>query len=216
MSSNANSFTLPKRERTEKMQAILESALQVFMEQGYTATSMNRIAEAAGVSKSTLYSNFQDKKGLFLTLIQDLTYSSRQEVFTLLSQSDLQAPPEEVLQQIAGLMLDSFQKNKTLLRLMRLVIGESERFPDVAKAFVVEIKKPMLEQLALYLASQTQLKLSDPMVTARVFAGSLVHYLIIQNLLYGEEVLPLERDQMITGLVDLIVGNGSFTTGETL
>ena len=206
MSPNANSFTLPKRERTEKMQAILEGALQVFMEQGYTAASMNRIAEAARVSKSTLYSNFQDKKGLFLALIQDLTYSSRQEVFTLLSQSDLQAPPEEVLRQIARLMLDSFQKNQTLLRLMRLVIGESERFPDVAKAFVVEIQKPMLEQLALYLASQTQLKLSDPMVTARVFAGSLVHYLIIQNLLYGEEVLPLERDRMIDGLVDLMTG----------
>ena len=206
MSPNANSFTLPKRERTEKMQAILEGALQIFMEQGYTATSMNRIAQAAGVSKSTLYSNFQDKKGLFLALIQDLTYSSRQEVFTLLSQSDLQAPPEEVLRQIARLMLDSFQKNQTLLRLMRLVIGESERFPDVAKAFVVEIQKPMLEQLALYLASQTQLKLSDPMVTARVFAGSLVHYLIIQNLLYGEEVLPLERDRMIDGLVDLMTG----------
>lgn len=206
MSPNANSFTLPKRERTEKMQAILEGALQVFMEQGYTAASMNRIAEAASVSKSTLYSNFQDKKGLFLALIQDLTYSSRQEVFTLLSQSDLQAPPEEVLRQIAQLMLDSFQKNQTLLRLMRLVIGESERFPDVAKAFVVEIKKPMLEQLTLYLGSQTQLKLSDPMVTARVFAGSLVHYLIIQNLLYGEEVLPLERDRMIDGLVDLITG----------
>lgn len=206
MSPNANSFTLPKRERTEKMQAILEGALQIFMEQGYTAASMNRIAQAAGVSKSTLYSNFQDKKGLFLALIQDLTYSSRQEVFTLLSQSDLQAPPEEVLRQIARLMLDSFQKNQTLLRLMRLVIGESERFPDVAKAFVVEIQKPMLEQLALYLASQTQLKLSDPMVTARVFAGSLVHYLIIQNLLYGEEVLPLERDRMIDGLVDLMTG----------
>jgi hypothetical protein len=36
--------------------------------------------------------------------------------------------------------------------------------------------------------------------------GSLVHYLIIQKLLYGEEVLPLERDRMIDGLVDLITG----------
>ena len=206
---SGDSFTLPKRERSQKMQAILEGALQVFMVQGYAATSMNRIAVAAGVSKSTLYSNFEDKKGLFLALIQELTYSSRQEVFNLLSQSDLQAPPEVVLRQIARLMLDSFQKNQPLLSFMRLVIGESERFPDVATTFVVQIQKPMLEQLTLYLASQTQLQLSDPEVGARVFAGSLVHYLIIQNLLGGEEVVPLERDRMIDGLVTLITGSVS-------
>lgn len=194
------------KDRSEKMQAILDGALEVFMVQGYTAASMDRIAAAGGVSKSTLYSNFQDKEGLFLALIQDLTAASRQRVFTLLSQSDLQAPPQVVLHQIATLMLDSFAKNQPLLTLMRLVIGESDRFPEVAKSFVREVQKPMLEQLTLYLTAQTQLNLPDPEVAARMFAGSLVHYLIIQKLLYGDEVLPLERDRMVGGLVNVITG----------
>lgn len=192
------------KDRSEKMQAILDGALEVFMVQGYAAASMDRIAAAAGVSKSTLYSNFQDKEGLFLALIQDLTAASRQRVFALLSQSDLQAPPQEVLHQIATLMLDGFAKNQPLLTLMRLVIGESDRFPEVAKSFVREIQKPMLEQLTLYLTAQTQLNLPDPEVAARLFAGSLVHYLIIQKLLYGDEVLPLERDRMVDGLVNTL------------
>jgi AcrR family transcriptional regulator len=192
------------KDRSEKMQAILDGALEVFMVQGYAAASMDRIAAAAGVSKSTLYSNFQDKEGLFLALIQDLTAASRQRVFALLSQSDLQAPPQEVLHQIATLMLDGFAKNQPLLTLMRLVIGESDRFPEVAKSFVREIQKPMLEQLTLYLTAQTQLNLPDPEVAARLFAGSLVHYLIIQKLLYGDEVLPLERDRMVDGLINTL------------
>jgi AcrR family transcriptional regulator len=195
---------LPMKDRSEKMQAILDGALEVFMVQGYAAASMDRIAAAAGVSKSTLYSNFQDKEGLFLALIQDLTAASRQQVFALLSQSDLQAPPQAVLHQIATLMLDGFAKNQPLLTLMRLVIGESDRFPEVAKSFVREIQKPMLEQLTLYLTAQTQLNLPDPEVAARMFAGSLVHYLIIQKLLYGDEVLPLERDRMVDGLVSTL------------
>lgn len=207
MSPNSTSSRPRAREKSNKVKAILEGALQVFTVHSYAAASMNSIAVAAGVSKSTLYSHFQDKKGLFLALIQDLTHSSRQEVFNLLSQSDLDDPPEQVLAQIATVMLENFEKNRPLLTLMRLVIGESERFPDIAQTFIREIKKPMLEQLTLYLASQTQLQLSDPQVTARVFAGSLVHYLIIQNLLYGDEVLPLERDRMINGLVQLITGN---------
>ncbi|NEQ46980.1 MAG: TetR/AcrR family transcriptional regulator [Leptolyngbya sp. SIOISBB] len=195
---------MPPKDRSEKAKAILEGAFQVFVAQGYTAASMDRIAATAGVSKSTLYSNFQDKEGLFLALIQEMTHTSRQTVFTLLSESDLQAPPQEVLRQIATCMLDNFAQNQPLLTLMRLVIGESDRFPEVAKKFVMEIKKPMLEQLTLYLSSQPQLKLSDPAVTARVFSGALVHYLIVQKLLHGDEVLPLERDRMVDGLVNLI------------
>ncbi|WP_239112647.1 TetR/AcrR family transcriptional regulator [Halomicronema sp. CCY15110] len=197
------------RERSEKARAVLEGAFQVFMAQGYAAASMDRIAATAGVSKSTLYSNFQDKEGLFLALMQEMTFASRQEAFALLSQADLQAPPQQVLRQIAVCMLDSFEQNQPLLTLMRLVIGESDRFPEVAKTFVTDITKPMLDQLTLYLSSQTQLQLPDPVIAARIFAGSLVHYLIIQKLLHGDDVLPLERDRMIDGLIGMITAQQS-------
>ncbi len=209
MLPNSSSSMPPMRERSEKARAVLEGAFQVFMAQGYAAASMDRIAATAGVSKSTLYSNFQDKEGLFLALMQEMTFASRQEAFALLSQADLQAPPQQVLRQIAVCMLDSFEQNQPLLTLMRLVIGESDRFPEVAKTFVTDITKPMLDQLTLYLSSQTQLQLPDPVIAARIFAGSLVHYLIIQKLLHGDDVLPLERDRMIDGLIGMITAQQS-------
>ena len=209
MLPNSSSSMPPMRERSEKARAVLEGAFQVFMAQGYAAASMDRIAATAGVSKSTLYSNFQDKEGLFLALMQEMTFASRQAAFALLSQADLQAPPQQVLRQIAVCMLDSFEQNQPLLTLMRLVIGESDRFPEVAKTFVTDITKPMLDQLTLYLSSQTQLHLPDPVIAARIFAGSLVHYLIIQKLLHGDDVLPLERDRMIDGLTEMITAQQS-------
>ncbi|NER79546.1 MAG: helix-turn-helix transcriptional regulator [Leptolyngbya sp. SIO1D8] len=190
--------------RPDKATIILAGALEVFTTRGYSAASMDRIAAAAGVSKSTLYSYFQDKEGLFVEVIQQLTQNNRQRVFGLLTNPDLQAPPDVVLRQIATSVLKEFSENQQLSTLMRLIIGESERFPDLAKTFVREIQKPLLEQLGLYLASQTQLNLPDPIVTARVFSGSLVHYLIIQNVLHGHEIVPLERDRMVAGLVHLI------------
>lgn len=45
--------------------AILESAKQLFVEQGYAGTSMDAIARSAGVSKLTLYSHFGHKDDLF-------------------------------------------------------------------------------------------------------------------------------------------------------
>jgi len=48
---------------------ILEAALGLFSSQGYRATSVRDIAEAAGVSTGNVYHHFPDKEALFLTLL---------------------------------------------------------------------------------------------------------------------------------------------------
>ncbi|MEO0768797.1 MAG: TetR/AcrR family transcriptional regulator [Cyanobacteria bacterium J06649_4] len=192
----------------EKAATILKGALQVFSEQGYAAASMDRIAKTAGVSKPTLYKYFQDKEGLFLALIRQMTKRNQQRLPMLLAQSSKDMQPPQVLKKIATTVLDDFPRDAAIVRLMRLIIGESERFPHLAQTFVREIEKPLIEKFADYFAQQTQLRLSDPMVTARIFVGSIVHYLIIQEVLYGHEILPLERDRMINGLIEVITAKG--------
>ena len=203
--SNPKSPSAPaSKNKPEKAAAILAGALEVFSEHGYAAASMERIAKAAKVSKPTLYKYFQDKEGLFLALIQQLTKHNRQKLPQMLAESAANMPPQTVLKQIATMAIEDFPRDAAVLRLMRLIIGESERFPHLAQTFVREIEKPMIEQFEAYFAKQTQLQLSDPMVTARVFIGSVVHYLIIQKVLHGSEILPLERDRMVDGLIALI------------
>lgn len=53
-----------------KRQRILESAKALFLMQGYHGSSMNQIAENAGVSKITVYNHFQDKANLFTCSIE--------------------------------------------------------------------------------------------------------------------------------------------------
>ncbi|MDY6781760.1 MAG: TetR/AcrR family transcriptional regulator [Cyanobacteriota bacterium] len=211
-SSNARSTkakpSAPSSSKPDKAKAILAGALEVFTTHGYAAASMDRIASAAGVSKPTLYSYFQDKEGLFIATIQQLTQNSHQMLLNLPTDAEMKVPPDEVLRQMATSVLEEFSQNQPLLTLMRLVIGESERFPELAQTFVGEVQKPLLEKLAGYFASQPQLQLPDPAVAARIFAGSLVHYLIIQNVMHGSEIVPLERDRMVEGLIHLLTAAG--------
>lgn len=191
-------------DRPDKARAILAGAFQIFTTHGYSGASMDRIAAAAGVSKTTMYSYFQDKERLFVALIQELTQANQQIISRLLTDSVLEDPPAQVLRQMAHLVVDTFSANQALLKLMRLLIGESERFPELGKTFVREIQKPLLEQLTLYLATQRQLNLPDPMVAARVFSGTLVHYLIVQRLMHGDEIIPMDSERLVDGLVDLL------------
>ncbi|NJL86086.1 MAG: TetR/AcrR family transcriptional regulator [Leptolyngbyaceae cyanobacterium SM1_1_3] len=199
------SASLPSKNKTDKVKVILAGALEVFTTHGYASASMDRIAAAANVSKPTLYRYFQDKEGLFVALIQQLTATNNQILFDLSTEPNSQNPPEKALRHLATSVLEKFSRNEPLSNLMRLIIGESERFPGLARTFVREIQKPLLSRLSSYLAAQPQLHLPDPPVAARIFVGSLVHYLLVQNVMHGSDIVPLERDRMIDGLIHLIM-----------
>jgi TetR/AcrR family transcriptional regulator, regulator of autoinduction and epiphytic fitness len=62
----------------------------------------------------------------------------------------------------------------------------------------------MFRMLRQYLETCPQLKLADPEATARIFIGAIVHYLIIQEMLHGKDIVPMERERLINNLVDSI------------
>ena len=196
--------------KADKAKAILAGAFEIFTTEGYASASMSRIAKAAGVSKPTLYSYFQDKEGLFIALVQQLLHKSNQMALNLPTSDKIPLSPEALLRKMATSFLSEAASNKPFLTLMRLIIGESEQFPELAQAFVRELTKPMLERLSAYLDHHPQLQFSDPQIAARVFSGAMVHYLIVQEIMNGKEIMPLERDRMVDGLVDLMMAGGHY------
>lgn len=54
----------------DKHNAILESAVELFGAQGYNQTSMQQIAESVGISKGSLYSFFQSKEDLIISIYE--------------------------------------------------------------------------------------------------------------------------------------------------
>jgi AcrR family transcriptional regulator len=63
------STRLPAARRRRQL---LDVALEVFAERGYHATSMNDVAERAGVTKPVLYQHFRSKRALYLELLEDV------------------------------------------------------------------------------------------------------------------------------------------------
>ncbi|KYC35062.1 TetR family transcriptional regulator [Scytonema hofmannii PCC 7110] len=186
----------------EKVEAILSGAIQEFLANGYAATTMDRVTAAAGVSKATIYNYFQDKEGLFTALIQQLIIKRYQAAFNPQKALSAEGEASDILRQLAISILESVTKDERVLGLIRLVIGESGRFPELARTFIRNIEKPALDDLSQFL-SCCELNLPDPDASARIFLGTLVHFILVQEIFHGSDILPMERNRLIDNLVDL-------------
>lgn len=196
----------------EKSEAILAGGMQEFLAHGYAATSMDRVAIAAKVSKATVYSHFQDKETLFVALIQQLVEQKFQAVLGGADDQLMQTAPEIVLKNFANRALDIGKSEPQFLNFMRLILGESGRFPELARAFVTNIERTTFRKLCHYFTNCPHLKVPDPEATTRIFIGALVHFMIVQELLHGQDILPMERDRIIENLVKMIMAQSLLAT----
>jgi len=185
-----------------KRDQIVKAALETFLQYGYQGTSMNRVAEKADVIKQTIYSHFKDKEGLFTAIIESLTLEHFKAQFG--EKIACQEAPEQVLRKIAK-MLDSRQNDPSYIALMRTIIGESSRFPKLAKLYVSTVIKPAMKILCDYFKENPKLKIKDPEAMARIYCGSLVSYIITQEILYGKDILPFRMERLADNLIDLIL-----------
>ncbi|MFN6568498.1 TetR/AcrR family transcriptional regulator [Dendronalium sp. ChiSLP03b] len=186
----------------QKQEQILQGAIRVFLKEGYARTSMDRVSAEAGVSKQTIYSHFQDKEGLFKALIERLTLACFQSIFCV---EKLHGEPAILLRQVAEIYLTKVADNPDYLALLRLIISESQNFPELAKLYTQTVVQRGRQILSQYFASHPELGINDPEAMAHIFFGSLVSYVIVQEILYGKELISLSRDRLVDSLMNVVM-----------
>ena len=187
---------------TDKAVKILQGAMEEFLAHGYAGASMDGIASSAGVSKATLYSHFQSKQGLFKALIEKMT---RERFVLVFGTEPLEGEPQVVLRQVALKALKQMTGENEYHNFMRLLVGESGRFPELAKVFVHCMVKPVLEALTEYLVSHPELEIPDPEATARIMLSSLVYYVITQEIMHGKDIIPMQKERIVDGFMHLVL-----------
>jgi AcrR family transcriptional regulator len=169
-----------------KRKQILEGARCVFCAEGFDAASMGEIARAAKVSKGTLYVYFDSKEALFAALVAD----SKQQTAEQLIELDPDAPDlRAALEEFARLLLRRVIQPDHIA-LVRMVIGASDRFPSLARAFYEAGPALGAARLGAWLEAETargRLAVPDPQVAAWQFFGMCVQPVLIGIILAGRE-----------------------------
>jgi AcrR family transcriptional regulator len=168
-----------------KRDVIIKAALAAFLEDGYAGSSVNRIAEDAGVSIKTLYRHFDNKDDLFVAVI--LTACKAHTGAGDPTWLDL--PPLEGLAQ-AGSEHLAFVLSAEQLALYRVVTGEAPRFPELGKRYRDEVVGGRIAQLTRYFdlwPDPFRAKIRDPLRAAREF-GALLQGDLLETALLGDPI----------------------------
>lgn len=155
-----------------KRAAIVAASTAAFLAQGYEAASMDAIAADARVSKRTVYNHFPSKRELFRAVTQRL-YAGLIEADALSDSAD--EPPEIALPRLARAILQHLRQPE-VCGLLRLVIAEQHRIPELAAEFQSVGKGPAVGIVERYFAAQQgrgRLSAPDPLLAAQQFLGAV-------------------------------------------
>jgi TetR/AcrR family transcriptional regulator len=114
-----------KKTRAPGAKRISGAAGRLFAQHGYAGTSMADVAEAAGVSKATVFHHFRSKRALYDSLIGDAVAGFREQLVPLLEAADA---PEAGLRSFAEAHVQRLTRLRGTLRLImrEMVEGSPE------------------------------------------------------------------------------------------
>lgn len=168
-----------------KREAILDAARELFLDHGYDQTSLELIASQAGVGKPTIYSHFGSKEVLFDAIIK-----LRQK--SVLSQlTTLEHPTLDPAEDLHRFMMKFYEVVLTpeSQRWVRLVIGESNRHPELAQKLFSGGPANVLKLVTTYITAQVEagrLQVKDPAVAAEQLIGLMLGFELVRALMMSQ------------------------------
>ena len=135
---------LPRSDRDERRENILQIAHAAFLEDGYAATSMSSIAIKVGGSKATLYNYFSSKEELFSAVIGERCRDFEE----MLYDADLETQDFRKALTILGERAVRWMLRDDSIATYRLITAECGRFPELGRAFYLAGPQKGKEMLA--------------------------------------------------------------------
>ncbi|MEU6781345.1 TetR/AcrR family transcriptional regulator [Nonomuraea angiospora] len=194
------------RRSPAKRRAILDAAIKVFTDQGYSRASVDAIAAVAGVGKQTVYGHFGDKEQLFLAAIQ--------EARSAVSAGDaegtpgvvLSGDPREDLTTLGGRILD-IALSPRVSALHRLTIAEVAHHPELQRTWRGSSASAD-RAVADYLRdcdADGRLRVPDPARAARQFSFLVITEGRVETAYGMLPLRPERRHAIAADAADLII-----------
>jgi len=137
---------LTDRQRARR-DAILEAGRELFLDRGYSATSLSAVVRRSGGSMTTLYELFGNKRGLFEAILRELA----EEMLAPLCSTAVAPDPRRGLETFGRRYLEAILEPR-MIGLYRMMLFEAPRTAELRELFLSRPGGPVQRALAGYLA----------------------------------------------------------------
>ncbi|SOE95775.1 transcriptional regulator, TetR family [Burkholderia sp. D7] len=199
-----NTSDNPLRLTDRKRAAVIAAAIEEFLASGFDATSMDRIAARASVSKRTVYNHFPSKEALFAAILRQLWDAS----------GTGEAPPYSNAQPLRAQLLQLLLKKLRLLNdeaflsLARVAIAAGIHSPERARDMVARMGERE-EDLTVWIraaAADGRLKTPDPVFASLQLQGLVKAFAFWPQVTMGQRTLNKdEQKQVAESAVDMFL-----------
>ena len=142
----------PRRELAGEVdERILDAAGKVFLERGFEGASVEEIAEVARAGKPTIYARFASKEALFAAVVARKVRANTSIPCVAMMGSTI----EQRLEAMASVLLERILSPESI-GLMRAVVAEARRFPDLAISVKRQARDLGIESVARLLGEIAQ------------------------------------------------------------
>lgn len=191
--------------RGRKYAQVVAGAREVFLAQGFEGASVDIMAKRAGVSKATLYSYFPDKKELFLEVARQECALQADRIIEV---DGVDLPVRQMLIGMGRKMV-AFLCSGFALRIFRICVAESDRFPELGREFYRSGPQLLHDRLVAYFGhacDRGELQIDDLSLAAHQFQELMksdVFVKMVFNVVEQPDTAQLDR--VVEGAVDIFL-----------
>jgi AcrR family transcriptional regulator len=183
------SRSTPRLTKAERKRQLLAHAKNLFVTQGYQATTTEKIAQAAGVSEPVLYRHFANKKALFLEVLEEIRAATLQRWN---AETCRLTDPLAKLHAIADMYLGSTREHAVEYRIMHrtLIESDDEEIVALLRSFYLDSEALLAQIIAEGQQTGVFRRSLDPRVGAWEMIRAALAYTLTQPLgipLFAEE-----------------------------
>ena len=163
-----------KRRKEARPEEILDAALDLFTEKGFTSTRMVDIAKKASISKGTLYLYFESKEIIFVELLKTMISPMVDEAEVAIQQ--FQGSSSELLETMVTNWWTNIWHSK-LSAIPKLIASEAGNFPEMAEFYVNTIVKRargLFEKIIQQGIDKNEFKSCDNRAAARLLMAPVI------------------------------------------
>jgi len=193
-----------KRRKDKRPLEIMQAAVDLFVCKGFASTKIDDIAKQAGVSKGTVYLYYSSKESLFKAMVHELMVPKINEVERYILSYD---GKQRELLKIVILQWWQTVKSSGITGIPKLIISETDKFPELTKYYVKEVIHRIQTILVNIINSgidKQEFRKVDPLLTSRVIMSSLVYFSMWDTSLKKYDQNGLKVEDLIDEQIEMI------------